>query len=128
MTRLLFVAIPLLAALLTFAAGTTAQAQMPGPASADSVPPWAWSIAVGGLLSIVSILGAALLWAARTWIVGQLRRLDAIEQRLADGEKIQQETRDEVRSLHKLADGIGTLHRRMDGIERVCLVQHGDGK
>lgn len=121
MTRLLLAAIPLLAALLTFAAGTTAQAQMPGPDSADSVPPWAWSIAVGGLLSIVSILGAALLWAARTWIVGQLRRLDAIEKRLADGEQMQRETRDEVRSLHKLADGIGTLHRRIDSL-------HPDGK
>lgn len=117
MTRWLLAAIPLLAALLTFAAGTTAHAQMPGADTADAVPPWAWSIAVGGLLSIVSILGAALLWAARTWIVGQLRRLDVIEKRLADSETLQRETRDEVRSLHKLGEGIGVLHRRIDGLQ-----------
>lgn len=126
MIRRLLFALPFAFGLLTLLAGETASAQMPSPADAETVPPWAWSIVVWGLLSIVAILSSALVTLAARYTVAQLRRLDVIEKRLADSEQMQRETRDEVRSLHKLADGIGLLHRRMDGIERGCLVQHCD--
>jgi hypothetical protein len=122
MTRYLLVAIPFLAAAATFLAGTTAQAQIPGPGDPTDIPPWAWSVMVWGLLAMVGALGAVLVGVMTRFSVGQLRRLDLIEKTMA-------EVREEVRSLHKLSEGIGTLHQRIDNVEKLCQLKHVyDGK
>lgn len=120
MTRWL-AAIPIVSALLVLVLGTVAHAQLPGPADAGVIPPWAWSVAVGGLLALVALLGSALVTLAGRYTVAQLRRLDSIESSVRD-------LSSEVKAMHKLAEGIGVLHRRIDGIERTCLLQHADGK
>lgn len=110
MTRRLIIAIPFLAAVAVFLAGTTANAQVPGAADADAIPPWAWSVMVWGLLALVATLGSALVGLATKFAVGQLRRLDAIEASV-------DALRDEVKSLHGLAAGIGNISHRVDMIE-----------
>ena len=123
MTRYLLVAIPFLAAAATFLAGTTAQAQIPGPSDPTEIPPWAWSVMVWGLLATVGALGTLLIGVLTRFAVGQLRRLDLIE-------KTMNEVKDEVRALHKLSDGIGELHRRCEASEKLCQLKHlpYDGK
>jgi len=106
------VAIPLVSALLVLAAGTTAQAQMPGPADAEVIPPWAWSVAVGGLLALVAVLGSALVTLAARYTVAQLRRLDSMEESIRS-------MRDEVRQMNALS-------ARMSSIEHVCKIMHSE--
>lgn len=113
MTRWL-VAIPLVSALLVLAAGTTAQAQMPGPADAEAIPPWAWSVMVGGLLALVAVLGSALVTLAARYTVAQLKRLDMIEE--------------SIKGLQEEIRAMNALSARMSSIEHVCRLMHSDGK
>ncbi len=108
------VAIPFIAALATLVAGTTAGAQIPGPSDPTEIPPWAWSVMVWGLLATVGALGTTLIGVLVKSTVGQLRRLDAIENSV-------EAVRKEVSSLHALATGIGNLNHRIDGIEANSL-------
>ena len=121
MTRYFLFAIPFLAGICTFLAGTTAQAQIPGPSDPTEIPPWAWSVMVWGLLATVGTLGTLLIGVLTRFAMGQLRRLDLIE-------KTMNEVKDEVKALHKLSEGIGELHRRCDGVEKLCQLKHYDGK
>lgn len=121
MIRRALIAIPFLAGLATLLAGETAAAQMPGPDSADAVPPWAWSLIVWGLLSIVAVLSSALIGLAARYTVAQLRRLDSLEASI-------REMSAEVKSLHRLSEGISELHRRIDAVDRLCQLKHYDGK
>lgn len=114
MIRRLLISIPFLAGIATFLAGTTAHAQMPGPESADVVPPWAWSIAVGGLLALVAVLGSALITLAGRYAVAQLNRLSKIEESVAA-------LRNDIVELKH-------MNQRITSIEHVCRLMHSDGK
>ena len=92
------------------ALGTAAHAQMPGPADAEVIPPWAWSVAVGGLLALVAVLGSALVTLAARYTVAQLRRLDSMEESIRS-------MRDEVRQMNALS-----AHRTPDK-----LISYGRG-
>lgn len=114
MIRRLLISIPVAAGGLTMLAGETAHAQMPGTADADTVPPWAWSIIVWGLLSIVAVLGSALLTLAARYAVAQLNRLGKIEE--------------SVEALRRDIDELKHMNQRITSIEHVCRLMHSDGK
>lgn len=114
MIRRYLFAIPLTASVLVLLAGEAAHAQMPGPESADTVPPWAWSIAVGGLLALVALLGSALITLAGRYAVAQLNRLSKIEE--------------SVEALRSDIHELKSISARVSSIEHVCRLMHSDGK
>lgn len=113
MIRRLLIGIPLACALLTLLAGTAA-AQVPGPADAETIPPWAWSLMVGGLLGLVAVLFSALVTLAARYTVAQLRRLDSLEE--------------SIRALRTDVQALSAISARVSSIEHVCRLMHSDGK